>query len=276
MPVLREERGLKLGKRFYWLKLGDDFFRDKAIKKLRKIAGGDTYTIIYLKMLIKAIQQDNKLYFEGIEDNFADELALDLEEDPENVRVTLTFLQQKGLIEITNDDEFHLTNADKMTGSETESAVRMRRMRDKKTSQCDGDVTGQLRFGDIEKEIEKEIEIDKNNKRISKDILCRTNVQRAIEAWNELGVNPVQKMSKSSTRYKMLAARVKEYGIDDVLKAIDNVQHSAFLQGGNSRSWMIDLEWFVKPNNFPKVLEGKYNDKTKELPDHHGGNGQWQ
>lgn len=266
-----------MGKRFYWLKLGDDFFRDKAIKKLRKIAGGDTYTIIYLKMLIKAIQQDNKLYFEGIEDNFADELALDLEEDPENVRVTLTFLQQKGLIEIVNGDEFYLANAEKMTGSESESAVRMRRMRDKKTSQCDDDVTEQLRFGDVEKEIEKELELEiDKDKRISKDILCRTNVQRAIEAWNDLGVNPVQKMSKSSTRYKMLSARVKEYGIDDVLKAIDNVRRSTFLQGGNNRSWMIDLEWFVKPNNFPKVLEGRYNDKTKELPEHDGGNGQWQ
>lgn len=272
MPTI-QEGGDHTGKRYFWLKLGDDFFRDKAIKKLRRIAGGDTFTIIYLKMLIKAIQQDNKLYFEGIEDNFADELALDLEEDPDNVRMTLTFLQQKGLLEVVNDDEFYLANAEKMTGSESESAVRMRRMREKKTSQCDGDVTGQLRFGDIEKE--KELEIEKD-KRISKDILCRTNVQRAIEAWNGLGINPVQKMSKSSTRYKMLAARVAEYGIDDVLKAIDNVRGSAFLQGGNSRSWMIDLEWFARPNNFPKVLEGKYNDKPKERPDNGGGNGQWQ
>lgn len=160
MPTI-QEGGDHTGKRYFWLKLGDDFFRDKAIKKLRRIAGGDTFTIIYLKMLIKAIQQDNKLYFEGIEDNFADELALDLEEDPDNVRMTLTFLQQKGLLEVVNDDEFYLANAEKMTGSESESAVRMRRMREKKTSQCDGDVTGQLRFGDIEKEKELEIEKDK-------------------------------------------------------------------------------------------------------------------
>lgn len=130
MPTI-QEGGDRTGKRYFWLKLGDDFFRDKAIKKLRRIAGGDTFTIIYLKMLIKAIQQDNKLYFEGIEDNFADELALDLEEDPDNVRMTLTFLQQKGLLEVVNDDEFYLANAEKMTGSESESAVRMRRMREK-------------------------------------------------------------------------------------------------------------------------------------------------
>lgn len=36
-------------KKYYWLKMTDQFFEDKAIKKLRKIAGGDTYTIIYKK-----------------------------------------------------------------------------------------------------------------------------------------------------------------------------------------------------------------------------------
>ena len=46
-------------KKYYWLKMTDQFFEDKAIKKLRKIAGGDTYTIIYLKMLLTAIKQGN-------------------------------------------------------------------------------------------------------------------------------------------------------------------------------------------------------------------------
>lgn len=49
-----------MAKRYYWLKLPDGFFRQKAIKKLRKIAGGDTYTIIYLKMLLVAMKQDDQ------------------------------------------------------------------------------------------------------------------------------------------------------------------------------------------------------------------------
>ena len=45
-----------MAKRYYWLKLPDGFFRQKAIKKLRKIAGGDTYTcftllFLYLKII---------------------------------------------------------------------------------------------------------------------------------------------------------------------------------------------------------------------------------
>lgn len=122
----------KKPKQYYWLKLKDDFFRQKEIKKLRRIAGGDTYTIIYLKMLLLAIKEENKLYFEGVEDKFADELALELDEDEENVAMTLAFLEKHNLIEIVNDEEFFLPQAEEMTGSETESAARVRRHREKK------------------------------------------------------------------------------------------------------------------------------------------------
>ena len=159
-----------MAKRYYWLKLPDGFFRQKAMKKLRKIAGGDTYTIIYLKMLLVAMKQDGKLYFEGVETTFYEELALDLDEEVENVRVTVMFLLQQDLMQLIDETEYSLTECSKMTGSESASAERMRRLRDKKKSQCDISVTEQLRIGDveIEKEIEKEKEI--NNKNISLEL----------------------------------------------------------------------------------------------------------
>lgn len=92
-----------MSKRYYWLKLKEDFFRDKVMKKMRKIAGGDTYVVIYLKMMLMSIQTGGELYFEGIENDFADELALALDEDEENVRVALGFLMRSGkLIEKVN------------------------------------------------------------------------------------------------------------------------------------------------------------------------------
>lgn len=116
-------------KKYYWLKLGDEFFGDKTIKKLRKIAGGDTYTIIYLKMLLLAIKQGNRLYFEGIEDTFPAELALELDEDVENVAVTCSFLEKKGLLKVMSEEEFVLTQCDEMVGSETDAARRKRKQR---------------------------------------------------------------------------------------------------------------------------------------------------
>lgn len=160
----------KKPKQYYWLKLKDDFFRQKEIKKLRKIAGGDTYTIIYLKMLLLAIKEENKLYFEGVEDEFADELALELDEDEENVAMTLAFLDKHNLIEIVNDEEFFLPQAEEMTGSESESAARVRRHREKKKMlqsngkalQCNTDVTPSNKNVTTEIEIEKDKEIEKD------------------------------------------------------------------------------------------------------------------
>ena len=94
-----------MGKRYYWLKLPEDFFRQKPIKKLRKIAGGDTYTIIYLKMLLIAMREDGKLYFEGVEDDFYEELSSEMDEDSENVKVTVLFLIRQGLMELIDETE---------------------------------------------------------------------------------------------------------------------------------------------------------------------------
>lgn len=156
-----------MGKRYYWLKLPEGFFRQKPIKKLRKIAGGDTYTIIYLKMLLIAMKNDGKLCFEGVEDDFYEELALDLDEDSENVKVTVLFLIRQGLMELVDETEYRLTECDKMVGSESASAERVRKHREQKALQCNTNVTGVKRIGNVEKEIEIE-----KDKEIEKDTIC--------------------------------------------------------------------------------------------------------
>lgn len=151
-------------KRYFWLKLHKDFFQRKEIKRLRKIAGGDTYTIIYLKMLLRSIMSDGKLYYDGLEDDFASELALDLDEKEENVQITVAYLIKSGLLEMCSDDEYYLPDAKDNTGTETAVASRVRKHREKqKALQCNTDVTQvkHLCNGEIEKEIEKEIKIEK-------------------------------------------------------------------------------------------------------------------
>lgn len=153
-------------KRYFWLKLHKDFFQRKEIKRLRKIAGGDTYTIIYLKMLLRSIMSDGKLYFDGLEDDFASELALDLDEKEENVQITIQYLLKSGLLEMCSDEEYYLPDTKDSTGCETAAASRMRKCRAKKDKLERNNVTPMLQsgYGEIEKEkelkIEKEIELD--------------------------------------------------------------------------------------------------------------------
>lgn len=103
--------------------------------------------------------------------------------------------------------------------------------------------------------------------------LSQKDFRQAIEAWNELadiGVKPIRKLSKKTQRYERLRARLVEYGLESYLEAISNIRRSAFLQGksGGKNTFVITFDWFVRPNNFPKVLDGNYNhDGDKELLD---------
>ena len=149
-------------KRYFWLKLHKDFFQRKEIKRLRKIAGGDTYTIIYLKMLLRSIMSDGKLYFDGLEDDFSSELALDLDESEENVQITVQYLLKSGLLEMCSDEEYYLPDAKDNTGTETAVASRVRRHRERqKALHCNADVTQMKQLCNGEKEKEKENEKDR-------------------------------------------------------------------------------------------------------------------
>lgn len=108
---------------------------------------------------------------------------------------------------------------------------------------------------------------ESNNTTVSNETVCQTDVRLIVETWNKLqeyGVKPILKLSSSSKRYQMLAARIRQYSTTDILSAIDKVKASDFLQGKNNKDWMITFDWFVRPNNFPKVLEGHYDNANKQ------------
>ena len=87
-----------------------------------------------------------------------------------------------------------------------------------------------------------------------------------LDAWNELPIASITGIR--GKRLDALRARLKEYSQDDILKAIDLIKKCPFLLGDNQRNWQITFDWFLKPNNFPKVLEGNYLPKDAE-PVHH-------
>ena len=143
-----------MSRKFYWLKLKTEFFTQPKLKKLRKMENGEKLLIVYIKLLLLSVPNEGKLLFEGLEPTLADELALSLDEDSEDVRKILEFLNQYGLIEEINEKEFLLLEAAESVGSETDSAERMCRLRNRQASQCDSNV--QMCDVEIEQETETE------------------------------------------------------------------------------------------------------------------------
>lgn len=228
-------------KRYFWLKLHKDFFKRKEIKRLRKIAGGDTYTIIYMEMLLRSIIDEGKLFFDGLEDDFASELALDLDEDEENVKITIQYLLKTGLLEIRSDEEYYLPDTKDSTGCETAVAVRVRRHREKqKALQCNANVTQvkHLCNGELEIELdkEKEIELDKIHCRVEHDH-TPNSVSEIIDYLN-LKTNKKYKTTTQKTRTLIKARMNEHFTVDDFKLVIDKM----------CTEWMgTNMEKYLRP-----------------------------
>ena len=152
-----------MSKRYFWLKLKDDFFSSIKIKKLRKNTDGDLLTIIYLKMQLLSVKNGGTLVFEGVENTFEEELSLLLDEDVAHVRQTVDYLRAQGMLEQVAEHEFLLTDTASNIGSESESAARVRSLRYKKDTaplHSDENVTP-----DIEKDIERDKEQDRETEK---------------------------------------------------------------------------------------------------------------
>ena len=215
-------------KKYFWLKLKEDFFRQKEIKKLRKIAGGDTYTIIYLKMQLLSLKNEGLLYYEGLEETFEEQLSLEIDEDTDNVKITLAFLFSNNLIEEIKDNEYLLPKASECIGKEGSSAQRVRKCREeKKQKQIEGQTALQSNTKvtkcNTEKEKEKEIEIDKDiEKEESLSVVVPSN-HKVFKHFEKCGIlNTVTSNPTEYTRLmEFIAADIEVYGAKWLMDAAD-------------------------------------------------------
>ncbi|HEL2057728.1 TPA: phage replisome organizer N-terminal domain-containing protein [Streptococcus suis] len=151
----------KENRRYYWLRLKDDFFASKEMKLLRKLPGGAELTIIYQKMMLASLKYEGKIYFDGVGDDLAEEIAVLIDEDIEAVRLTLHFLVNKRLLTTCDSIEYQLEQVPELIGSETASTRRSRKHRElQKALQCNTLATECN--GEKERDKERDKEIDKD------------------------------------------------------------------------------------------------------------------
>ncbi|MEZ7716383.1 helix-turn-helix domain-containing protein [Leptotrichia wadei] len=65
----------------------------------------------------------------------------------------------------------------------------------------------------------------------------------------------------TNNRKRAINNLLKEYSLEEMLKAMRKIRTSNFLQGNNKTGWQISFDWFTNKSNFLKVLEGNYDDK---------------
>ena len=125
--------------RRWWIKLEYEFFHEKKAKILRQ-KFGDSALIVYQKIMLRSLTGNCCLKFEGIEETFAEEIAVEIDEDITLIQNVLDFLEKHELMMEVETNCYYFPQAAVMSGSEGASAGRMRNKREKdRLSQSDVD-----------------------------------------------------------------------------------------------------------------------------------------
>jgi len=115
-----------------------------------------------------------------------------------------------------------------------------------------------------EKEINKEKSPTGDTKKADKD---KVDFDKFAEYYNAAmqhrAIKPISRIT--DRRKENLTARTREFGKEALQTVVDKAAASDFLNGKNNKGWVADFDWIMRPNNFPKVLEGNYdNDNYKQ------------
>lgn len=237
-------------KRYYWLKFKEDFFDFKGVKKLRKLAGGDTYVIIYLKMLLRSLKTEGILEYCGIEDDFAKEIALDLDEDVDNVKVVLTIITGCGMCEFYDDTHIFLPYVGENTGSETAATQRWRdwKKRQNEAKALESNTVPTLPQHTAN--AEKEIEIRDRDKSKSKNTLAHPEVSGVVieEPFDTFWREYPRKTGKGMAR-KSFAKALTKTSFQNIMDALTRVKESEQWQKDGGRfvpypaTWLNQERW---------------------------------
>ena len=260
--------------RYYWLKLHKDFFKRHDISIVEDMPNGKDYVLFYLKLMLESVDHEGALRFSDTIPYSETMLASVTRTNVDIVRSALKIFIELGMVEVFDDKTLFLRQVAELLDSETYQAKRKREMKQDLPQIGSGvkftppEVKNTQEI-DIDTDIESEEEIEKEKGTLSDESVCRPHdVRQVVEAWNSLGIQTIKKIPPATTKTgQMLRARIKEYGIGSVLEAIEMVKASDFLMGNNKKGWRITLDWFSRPNNFPKVVNGNYQDKSSPQPE---------
>lgn len=218
-----------MAKKYYWLKLKENFFEREEIKVIECMPNGIKYINFYLKLLLKSVSTEGTLKFRGVIPYTPEMLGTITNTDVDTVKVATKLFADLGLMELWDDGTLFMVETQNMIGKEGDSAERMRRLRAKKTnekqlpSQCDDDVMKS--DTEIEIDIEKDIYKEKE-KKIELDIEKEAdNKSKDNEIAERIWKIYPKKVGKAKAM-KKIPKIVKEIGEDKLIRAINSYKQT--------------------------------------------------
>ena len=134
-------------KRFFWLKLKEDFFEDETIEWLEEQPNGKEYVLFYLKMCLKSLKHDGMLYREvgtRIIPYDVNKLAEITKTSVDTVMVATKVLTDIGLVQQMDDETLYMSQVMNMVGSAIDSPAANKKRRQRAKGQLGDTLSPQI------------------------------------------------------------------------------------------------------------------------------------
>ena len=187
--------------KYYWLKLKHDFFKRHDIRIVEDMPNGKDYVLFYLKLLVESVSHEGRLRFSDTIPYNDNMLATITNTNLDIVRAAMKIFTELKMIEILDDGTIYMVEVSGMIGSaaNNDNAIRQQRFRDRKKNEqapelpsvmnnnasVTKNVTNDNESIDIDKEIDKEIELDVKETKAKKTRFVPPTVDEVQEYCDE-------------------------------------------------------------------------------------------
>lgn len=244
-------------KKYYYLRLKDNFFDSDELKILESMKDGYLYSNILLKLYLRSLKNDGKLVVNERIPYSADMLASVTGHQVGTIKQALSVFKDLGLIDVLDNGAIYMLDIQNFIGKGSSEADRKREYRQRIETDRTNVRTNLRQISEksppeIEIELEKEIEIKDIHSPAKQDNTPK-EVYEIIDYLN-LKTGKSYKHTTKKTQ-SLIKARLNEhFTVDDFKKVIDNM----------CAKW-IGTKWeeFLRPNT---LFAGKFDDYLNQTP----------
>lgn len=271
-----------------WIKIVTDIFDDEKILLIDGLPERDGIIVIWFKLLCLAGKQNNGGVFKlNDKISYTDEMLATIFHRPLTlVRLALETFVQFGMVEMIEDTVTipnwgKHQNLEAIAAQKQKSRERVAKYREKQrliasVNDCNTDVTQEsvtcnvtgnanvTQCNAIEEDIDKEEDKEEYKKEGSPP--ARTTpcpFEKIKNLYHSICVSYPKIKAIGGKRRDAVSARWRNYKELEVFEELFRIaESSSFLKGENKNNWSADFDWMMKANNFSKILEHRYDDKT--------------
>ena len=230
-------------KKYYYLKLKDDFFDTDAMILLENMQDGHLYSNILLKLYLRSLKGDGKLMFNNKIPYNSSALAQVTRHSVGTVEKALDIFKQLELVEILDNGAIYMSDIQNFIGESSTEADRKREYR-RRIENDKIKKLGQMSGQSSDKsppEIEKEIDIE-----------LEKYIHHIFQFWNEQQIIKHRKMNQKTKSH--INARLGDYSVEELKQAISNYRK---VLDSDEYFWTHKwtLQEFMKPNNVERFID---------------------